>query len=368
MSAVVSAFPVRDDFEDNLGPSTLLQIHIIEQITPILKVRALRRLLELHDVAYAESDEAKQLRRHLTGFMKRLLTRKRVEGTHTVPGTLVPAYLKEPLLKNFNLDISGEILVNRALLRTKDSLETDPETEELVLAVCLGCRRDLNAGRVPALGTANFNYHGPVPPQLENLMVVEEAMIALCRENVAFGAILFSILNDPPLLPKLSRRPLQTSSHQFASSFPLIVRKEKIANALAWLKEHNRLYRKVMIDDAVLESLPTESMLPFHIQHIVPDAGIDSATSDYVPGSHLPEAAPASEDSQASTVGASSAPRLSEILPPTPPVIPFQSVVFADVDGNAPSVELRATALKHMKTAGSNYIEIPHDLKPANEL
>jgi hypothetical protein len=38
----------------------------------------------------------------------------------------------------------------------------------------------------------------------------------------------------------------------------------------------------------------------------------------------------------------------------------FQNVVIADVDGHAPSNELRAAAFRHIKKGGG-YIQIPHD-------
>ncbi|KAJ7677861.1 hypothetical protein DFH06DRAFT_909528, partial [Mycena polygramma] len=135
---------------------------------------------------------------------------------------------------------------------------------------------------------------------------------------------------------------------------PLVVRKERVQNALAWLKVNNYLYHDVVVDNAALNEIPDESILPFHIQHIVPNRGIDVTTSDYIPGSSQPPAALAVPD-------------LAEILKPAPTSIPFESVVVADVNGDAPSHELRSAALEHMKKKGSNYIELPHDPNPANE-
>ncbi|KAJ7026678.1 hypothetical protein C8F04DRAFT_891735, partial [Mycena alexandri] len=136
---------------------------------------------------------------------------------------------------------------------------------------------------------------------------------------------------------------------------PLIVRKEKVLNALNWLKIHNHLYSEIPINKDVLDALPDETIPPFHIQHVLPSRGLESTTSDYVPGSAAPP--------EPST----SVPNLSEILQAAPPQVPFQSVVVADVDGHAPSADLRSAALKHMKKSGSNYVEIPHDKNPANE-
>ncbi|KAJ6460668.1 hypothetical protein C8R47DRAFT_921804, partial [Mycena vitilis] len=136
---------------------------------------------------------------------------------------------------------------------------------------------------------------------------------------------------------------------------PLTVRKERVLNALAWLKVHNHLYRDVVIDRDVLLDQPDEFIPPFHIQHVIPNTGIDSTTSTYVPGSSAPPDIPV-------------VPNLQDLLRPLPTTdAQFQSVVVADVDGNAPSNDLRAAALKHMHKNGSNYVEIPHDKKAVNE-
>jgi hypothetical protein len=62
---------------------------------------------------------------------------------------------------------------------------------------------------------------------------------------------------------------------------PLIVRKERVQNALRWLKVHNPLYANIPIDQSALDALPSADILPFHIQQIIPNAGIASSTSDY---------------------------------------------------------------------------------------
>ncbi|KAJ7440964.1 hypothetical protein FB451DRAFT_1414888 [Mycena latifolia] len=60
-------------------------------------------------------------------------------------------------------------------------IESDPETFELVLVRCKVCRSALKGNRVPPNAMSNYNFIGPVPPELADLTVVEEAMIALCR-------------------------------------------------------------------------------------------------------------------------------------------------------------------------------------------
>jgi hypothetical protein len=51
---------------------------------------------------------------------------------------------------------------------------------------------------------------------------------------------------------------------------PLSVRREKVRDALLWLKEHNGLYKNIIIDNACLNSLPDNDILPFHVQHVLP--------------------------------------------------------------------------------------------------
>ncbi|KAJ7911941.1 hypothetical protein B0H13DRAFT_1875287 [Mycena leptocephala] len=258
-------------------PATLLQIHIVREIAPVLQLRPLRRLLDLHDVIYLESDTVKLLRRHLNKFLERLIRGKYGEDELSLTGftrksrareharlrkewpQVVPPHLKRKLLADFKFQISSENLatfvcgscmencredqkvsasfedfdinlLNRPdefvdiraeenmsvdseadentaadpnpwldsqcpeppmpmpdnspyneLLIDPSSLETDPQSLEPTLALCRKCRSDLKAGRVPALSMANRNYLGPVPAELQNLTVVEEAMIALCE-------------------------------------------------------------------------------------------------------------------------------------------------------------------------------------------
>ncbi|KAJ7838168.1 hypothetical protein B0H13DRAFT_1912025 [Mycena leptocephala] len=68
-----------------------------------------------------------------------------------------------------------------SLLIEPHSIESDPDSAEPVTAVCRRCCTDLKANKVPPLSTANNNYLGPVPPELKDLTIVEEAMILLCR-------------------------------------------------------------------------------------------------------------------------------------------------------------------------------------------
>jgi len=90
-----------------------------------------------------------------------------------------------------------------------------------------------------------------------------------------------------------------------------------------------------------LDHLPTNTILPFHVQHVLPNDAQDILTSRYD--------ASVSLENDASTEDQS-------------PDIPFQNVVITDVDGHAPSNELRAATIWHVKKKkGRAYVQIPHD-------
>jgi hypothetical protein len=204
-----------------------------------------------------------------------------------------------------------------------DALESDPESLAPILIVCRGCYQDLKANKVPALSTANHNYLGPVPPELKDLTVVEEAMISLCQakcwiiqlrddnsetsvpisQHAVHGHIIIypqkltaiAKTLPPPIADVItpicvilvgSKPPTEWLKDK---AKPLIMRKEKVPNMLHWLKIHNHLYADIAIDQHTLDELPSGDILPFPIQQIIPNAGINSSTSDYVPGSSLPD-------------------------------------------------------------------------------
>ncbi|KAJ7919212.1 hypothetical protein B0H13DRAFT_2431842 [Mycena leptocephala] len=72
-------------FEDRDDPPARMQVDILNQLGPVLKIRPLRRLLDLHDVAYAESDKAKKLRQKLKSLFYQLVTGK--PSSKHPPGT-----------------------------------------------------------------------------------------------------------------------------------------------------------------------------------------------------------------------------------------------------------------------------------------
>ncbi|KAL6304620.1 hypothetical protein BKA93DRAFT_714786, partial [Sparassis latifolia] len=128
---------------------------------------------------------------------------------------------------------------------------------------------------------------------------------------------------------------------------PLIVRREKVRNALLWLKQHNMHYKDIKIDQESLNSLAEQQILPFKVEHVLPDESHELLTSRYDTHTALcNELAPSSVD------------RCESL---------FQNVVVTDIDANAPANEIRAAAVRHLKQNNGSYLQIPHDPKPMNE-
>lgn len=128
---------------------------------------------------------------------------------------------------------------------------------------------------------------------------------------------------------------------------PLAVRREKIRVALEWLKAHNPLYKDIVINQSTLNELDDEQLLPVHIEHVLPDGGVDALTARY-------DLAMPSPTTPQDNIDRSAA-------------VPFERVVITDVDGHAPMNELNAAAIRHMKSKGGGYIQVPHDPEPVNE-
>ncbi|KAG1894291.1 uncharacterized protein F5891DRAFT_1131008 [Suillus fuscotomentosus] len=143
---------------------------------------------------------------------------------------------------------------------------------------------------------------------------------------------------------------------------PLIVRKEKVRSALVWLCEHNILYSNVLINHDCLDSMSEEDIVPVHIETVPEDdaRAQDVLTSQY-DGDHNCDADSSFDEEPilSNKVADSSTASSAEDV--------FQHVVITDVNGNAPSHELHAAALHHVKEKSGGFIQVPHGLNPMNE-
>ena len=167
--------------------------------------------------------------------------------------------------------------------------------------LCKTCFNGLNRGRIPkfsALNAVNVNMCQHYPPELEDLTLMEEYVIARShpigtilklkpngvRNPTAYNGIrghIITIPQDPgPLLNILPSPDLQFHDHirviwtgktePTADDLkPFVqVRKNKVIQALLWLCEHNPLYKSVRINHGLITQW-AESFIPPVLQESV---------------------------------------------------------------------------------------------------
>jgi hypothetical protein len=159
-----------------------------------------------------------------------------------------------------------------------------------VLFLCSLCHSSLKKKKLPPLSLANRTFLGPVPEELKNLTVIEEAMIARCRcrcwtiqlkeENQ--DLVLFSTQGGVkghviiyPQQPSQNANILPPSIEEITSPVcilfvgssppspewlrvhakPLAVNAHRVWKALEWLKTHNPLYKDIQFNEECLQHL-----------------------------------------------------------------------------------------------------------------
>ncbi|KAG2361132.1 hypothetical protein BDR07DRAFT_1187213, partial [Suillus spraguei] len=143
---------------------------------------------------------------------------------------------------------------------------------------------------------------------------------------------------------------------------PLIARREKIRAALVWLNKHNHLYKDITTDFDVLNSMDDKMLMPFHVDHILPNDARDSLTSKYDANNSVQL-----EDLSDVCDYETSLSNHDDPLHAAELQINFENFVVTDVDGNVSANQLHAAAVRHIKNKGGGYVQIPHDPVPVNE-
>jgi hypothetical protein len=254
---------------------------------------------------------------------------------------------------------------------------------EISLFLCQPCLSYLDEDKVPRLALANNLFLGPVPPELKGLTAIEESMISLCRSK-CWIMQLKEDKSDPdvvlphaqkgmrghviiyPQKPESVAKLLPPSIEDIVTPVcvlfigskpptaawlkdkakPLLARGDRVRKALLWLKHHNPLYKDIVINETVLRKIPSNNLLPFHIEHVHPNEAQEDLQSWY-------DTHPAVRQAFASFGEQDN--------------IPFENVVVTDVEGHASSNELCAAAVRHVKKKGGGYIEVGHAENPVNE-
>ena len=242
------------------------------------------------------------------------------------------------------------------------------EDGSLSLSLCPPCKSALSRRKLPRFALANLNVIGNVPPELKNLTLVEEMLVARCRAKMC--VIKLQDHRDDIELPTVQRgvkghiivfpqhpekisnimppavddivTPIcilfcgstpPTSKWLKENARPLVVHCEVVLRALRWLCAHNHLYEDVAIDANHISMLPEEDVLRYNVEHI------PISTASRVLVSHY--------DHSGDKLSPDITPEL--LLDST---VEFESVTITDVDANAPSHQLKAAALRHAKQGG----------------
>ncbi|KLO12576.1 hypothetical protein SCHPADRAFT_915601 [Schizopora paradoxa] len=124
-------------------------------------------------------------------------------------------------------------------------------------------------------------------------------------------------------------------------AYPLIIRREKVRNALEWLKIHNPLYSDIEIDYETLHALPDRDVAPVEVTVEENSEAIDSIGSKYDSYTN------GGEDEETVDV--------------------FRSAIVSDLEGKDLSRNMMSiAALRHLKRGGG-FVQIPHGRTPSDE-
>ncbi|KAL0563379.1 hypothetical protein V5O48_018689, partial [Marasmius crinis-equi] len=282
------------------------------------------------------------------------------------------------------------------MFESKGLIIDDSASRQHKLQCCRPCYSALRKGDTPTCALANRTYLGEVPDELRDLTLVEENMIARCRTRIVtmrmkeeravddkkrkpggldqmgfkghvivfpqYPAQVSHML--PPSLDEMSkyvcvifvgeRKPSKEWFNKNAA--PLAIRPSKVRAALKWLKIHNPLFKHIVINHELLDSLPPESILPVPIQCVNNEDEANRLVDGYDPLRKLPV-----EDEEPDADAGPSEKQGNETVPKRITEKDFEKVVIANVASNATPNDLRTAALNHIKYRTGGYLEIRHE-------
>ena len=191
-----------------------------------------------------------------------------------------------------NIDVDLEPLVVSEITRQERTSNADkineipgPVLEPDCRHVCKECLVSLKKGKMPKMSLANGLWLGKVPKVLQDLKYAEKLLIARVRHNrcivkvkasgrykMRANAIVFE--NPIPKVYDLLPPPLEEFDQILAFMFtgpckptkddlkrtPLLVRRNKVANALRWLILNHLDYEGVEISEENLNQYPVEDV------------------------------------------------------------------------------------------------------------
>uniref|UniRef100_U9SRZ5 DUF6570 domain-containing protein n=1 Tax=Rhizophagus irregularis (strain DAOM 181602 / DAOM 197198 / MUCL 43194) TaxID=747089 RepID=U9SRZ5_RHIID len=148
---------------------------------------------------------------------------------------------------------------------------------------------------------------GEVPDELRDLTEIEEMLVAqvfsvmsvyrLCGGQHGYRGNIINFPQDvQEFASKLPRHPslldvlvIRRQSASNAEAFrDFKVRRDKVTQALIWLKQNNRYYADVIIDHEILQSLPIDGTINDQLQDINEDINYDESEDDVITRTFVP--------------------------------------------------------------------------------
>jgi hypothetical protein len=209
-----------------------------------------------------------------------------MEGGCAVCGQLTPVNQLSQLSESgcdLNILVSeGMGLTRLERLSAKDPIQEikGPILDQTCTNICVSCKDSLREGLVPKYALANGLWLGSIPPQLQNLTYAEQLLVSRVRRNkcivqVSSGmhkmkANVIAFENPTPKIYQRLPPPIADLDEVLAFIYtgpcrpsledmertPLLVRRNKISEALEWLVLNHVDYHNMDIAYDNLESYP----------------------------------------------------------------------------------------------------------------
>src|ERR1700730_11215919 len=236
------------------------------------------------------------IERVIRDFCKDLSENNLTESGCAVCGMLTP--MKEMTSLDEYKALLGPLYTNgtnRTRLERKSSSQIaqellGPTILSDLKSVCKTCGQALRSKKIPTLALANGLWLGEVPSELQNLRYAEKMLIARCRHNrcimrVSSGMhkMRSNAITFPHPMPKIYHAlppPKEEIDEVLAFIFtgpckptekdlqrtPMLVRRNKVALALNWLKLNHIDYEDLEISQENLMALP-ENDIPVQVSY-----------------------------------------------------------------------------------------------------
>ncbi|EXX53883.1 hypothetical protein RirG_239720 [Rhizophagus irregularis DAOM 197198w] len=197
--------------------------------------------------------------------------------THTDAGVL--GEFERDLLKKFRNKVN----------KFKHSLCTTCNENFPSIVIIRGeCRRCHKEKQPKKFSKDNNMDPGEVPDELRDLTEIEEMLVARVFPVMSVYRLRGDVL--------VIRRQSASNAEAFRN---FKVRRDKVTQALIWLKQNNRYYADVIIDHEILQFLPIDGTIDDQLQDINEDIDYDESEDDVITRTFVPLPLPANREDTA---------------------------------------------------------------------